>query len=91
MLFWRILDQVFSTTDFKKPEPSSSRFEWPTPDNPQSFFKFSSFWLEQGQSKTKIERSTYGLLDCLGDVGGLYDGLNLLIGPLVSSFAYRAL
>ena len=89
--FWSLFDNVFSTTEFKKPESSSSGYEWPTPENPESFFKFSSFWLEQGQSMNKIERSTYGLLDWLGDVGGLYDGLYLLTGPLVSTFAFRAL
>ena len=37
-----------------------------------------------------IERKTYSLLEWLGDVGGLYDGLmlifNILIGPIT---AYR--
>lgn len=85
--FWQIDITEFMTTTFNKPEFASSSYRWPSKDNPNSFYKFSSFWVEQGQTKTKIERSTYGLLDWVGDVGGLADGLIYLIKVFVSPFA----
>ena len=70
---------------FDHPEPT--KFTWPTRDNPESFYKFSSFWIEQGQKQVSIERSTYGLLEWLGDVGGLFDGLLIIGSSLVGPFA----
>ena len=32
----------------------------------------------------KIERQTYSLLEWVGDVGGLYDGLLIVLGPIFS-------
>ena len=26
--------------------PGTTKFSWPTSDDPESFFKFSSFWIE---------------------------------------------
>ena len=49
-------------------------------------FKFASFWIEFGTNITIIERQTYSLLEWVGDIGGLFDGLRyfglVLIIPL---------
>ena len=50
ILFWRTLEREFSSNVFNKPEFASSSFKWPSANNTGSFFKFSSFWIEQGQS-----------------------------------------
>ena len=67
--------------------------KWPTKEEPNHFYKFSSWWIEQGPSVTEIERTTYSTLDWIGDVGGLFDGLLIIgrfaLGPL-ASFALRA-
>ena len=34
-----------------------------------------------------LERQTYSLLDWLGDVGGLYDGLGIVVGAFVSTLS----
>lgn len=57
---------------------------WPTKDAPE-IYKFNSFWLELRQYKTKKERQTYSLLEWLGDVGGLNDGLNIFVRTLIGS------
>ena len=50
-------------------------------------YKINSFWVEHDASLTQIERVTYGLLDWLGDVGGLLDGLKLIGGFFVAPIA----
>ena len=35
------------------------------------------------------ERTVYGYLDWLGNVGGLYDGLKLFFGIIVSFWNYK--
>ena len=41
-------------------------------------------YIEYGKSQTTIERKTYSILELLGDVGGLLDGLKLIGGFLVT-------
>ena len=38
-----------------------------------------------------IERQTYSSLEWLGDVGGLFDGLRLLVGPIMAQVSANAL
>ena len=70
---------------------------WPTKEEPDVKlpYKFASFWLELRQDVTFIERSTYSILEWLGDVGGLFDGLvlfaNYLIAPFVSFYMQSVL
>ena len=40
---------------------------------------------------TTVERQTYSLLDWIGDCGGLYDGLKLLVGKIIAPIAAIAL
>ena len=50
---------------------------WPTKEDPK-IYKFNGFWFELHQKKRIIERQTYSMLEWLGDVGGLFDGLILI-------------
>ena len=59
---------------------------WPTKEDPV-IYKLNSFWIELNQELTVIERATYNLLDLMGDIGGLYDGLFLLIKGIIRPIA----
>ena len=50
-------------------------------------YNFASFWIEMDRQKIQIERSTYSILEWLGDVGGLYDGLLLILHYFISPLA----
>ena len=63
---------------------------WPTRDKPTKR-KFNSIWLELDQEQDVIERSTYGLLDLVGDLGGLWDGLEKSASFFISPFAAFAM
>lgn len=76
----------FERYSFARSEPSIADV-WPTKENPTSLYKFGSIWLELGQRQTIIERKTYSLLEFLGDVGGLWDGLTLLFDIIIQPIA----
>ena len=65
---------------------------WPTQENP-GLYKFNSMWLELSNEHTIINRQTYSLLEMVGDIGGLFDGLltigHILLGP-VAAYAMKA-
>ena len=46
-------------------------------------YKFFSFEIELSKDLKRVERQTYGILDWLGDCGGLLDAL-LAIGELIA-------
>ena len=60
---------------------------FPTRENPLDPYKFSSFKITFDKDLQYIERSTYSLLDWLGDVGGLLGILKALGEFLVAPFA----
>ena len=64
---------------------------WPTKKQ-SSIYKIGTFWFSLHPSMTTIERQTYSILDWLGDVGGLFDGLKIIgsfiIAP-IASFAMK--
>ena len=66
---------------------STSFNVWPTKQDPKTY-KFNSYWFELGQTKKITERTTYSMLQWIGDVGGLFDGLKLtaqfIIGPIAA-------
>ena len=68
----------------------SAYTSWPTRDNP-SRYKINSIWLELSKSQTTIERQTYSMLELMGDVGGLLDGLKIVGGFFVTPIASFAL
>ena len=66
------------------------RLVWPTIDDP-ALYQFNSLWLELKQTRTTYERNTYNMLDLVGDLGGLYDGLSIIARIIVGPVAYFAL
>ena len=86
-------DLTFESIKFG--EKSQLKFEWPTKNTTtMSWYSFCGIELSLTQNYMVIERSTYSLLEWLGDVGGPFDGLSLvaqlIIAPF-SSFAMRSL
>ena len=71
----------------------SQHNQWPTPYNKYDKYHYAltSARIEYGQALTVIERSPYTLFMLLGDVGGLQDGLILLVRYFISFFATFAL
>lgn len=57
-------------------------------ENPDGEYKFGSATIRSSSVEVVINRSSYSLLDWLGDVGGLIDALfyllSFLLGPFVS-------
>ena len=74
------------------PKPSSWA-TYPTEENPLAFYKFGSVEINLSQDLIIWQRETYSILDLVGDVGGLFDGLRycfaVIVAP-VSSFALQS-
>ena len=87
MQYGTVSEAEFQTMSLGVSEPSVFN-KWPTKNQTDRVYKLTSLWLEQGQKRRIIERSTYSVLELIGDVGGLFDGLkliaNALIGPLAA-------
>ena len=82
---------TFEFTSITTGVQRSTKFNvWPTKDDPK-VYKFNGFWIELRQYRTTIERQTYNVLEWVGDIGGLYDGLIIIARQLVSPFAAFAL
>ena len=79
----------FATLSISEGGPSKYNV-WPTRDAPTRR-KFNSIWMELDQEQDLIERSTYGLLDFVGDLGGLWDGLEKSASFFVSPIAVFAM
>ena len=54
-------------------------------------YKFNSVTLNLHLEHTTAERQTYSLLDWIGDIGGLFDGLRIFIGKIIAPIAAIAL
>ena len=76
---------TFDSVRFESANPSFLK-DWPTKENPDTLVKYSSMALMYDQDMTVIERSTYSLLELLGDVGGLIDGLRYIGIIILSPF-----
>ena len=65
----------------------------PKKKTPMKHTKIIGAWLEVSKEITRIERQTYSLLEWIGDVGGLIDGLSILarifIAP-ISAYSLKA-
>ena len=70
---------------------TSTYDDWPTKDLPGNRYKFTSISLYLSSDATIIERSTYSVLDWLGDIGGLGDALRMIFGFLMTPLAAFAL
>ena len=76
--FGQYEEHTFYTVQVEKPQRSAWN-TFPTAENPGSKFKYIGvdFWLSPNM---KIwTRETYSILDFLGDMGGLYDALYLIL------------
>ena len=73
----------YNTVEFASPIPSAW-FDHPSSGNPDGRYKFTSIAFQMCLDSMVIERSTYSILEWLGDVGGLFDAL-LIIGALIAS------
>ena len=63
-------------------QPSSWK-DFPSDEDRESRYKFVSVTVKLSKNSLKTNRQTYSLLDWIGDIGGLYDGLKV-IGFLLS-------
>lgn len=73
-------------------EPQISAWDvFPTPDSPGSRYKFTSLEVNFSQNLNTIYRQTYSILDWLGDVGGLYDAVLIIIHVATLPFSTFAL
>lgn len=64
----------------EKPELNPSAWNnYPSKENPNSKYKFTSLEIGINPDLKQINRKTYSILDFLGDCGGLFDAL-LVIG-----------
>ena len=64
---------------------------YPTEEDPERKFQFSRVMFSRSMDLITHSRQTYGLLEWIGDVGGLLDGLYIAGSFLVSPFAAIAL
>ena len=84
-------DEKFEVFQIGK-EFASELIHWPTKEK-KSIFRFNGIYLELGQEQIKIERQTYSMLEWVGDIGGLFDGMRILAQILIapiSSYALKA-
>ena len=75
--------------NYELPPPKPSGWiDYPTPENPDGFYKFASIEINMSQDLISWHRQTYSSLDWIGDLGGLFDGLRyfflLVITPFTS-------
>ena len=64
---------------------------WPTGASPDNKFKIASMMIYFNQDLRVIERATYGILDWLGDIGGLFCALRIIGQIFAAPFAAFAL
>ena len=78
----------FTSTEFGSTEPSAFSI-WPTKEAP-TVYKYNALYLELRPDYQIIERQTYHLLEWIGDVGGLFDGLVYIFKIIVKPFSLFA-
>ena len=69
--------RIFHNLETTPPLPTSW-INFPTDEEPSNMFKYASFKLELSQDVVEWQRSTYSILDFMGDLGGLFDSLRLI-------------
>lgn len=84
------VDGYYSNYQVDRGPRPSSWSNFPTPEKPFNKYKFNSVKIYFNQDQLMINRQTYSLLEWLGDIGGLFDGLRIIGGVFIapiSSFA----
>ena len=69
------------------PVQPSSWIDFPSPTNKYGKYKYVSAEFNMLANAQIITRSTYGILDWLGDIGGLNAVLSYLCGAMIAPFA----
>ena len=64
---------------------------YPTPEEPGLRYKFIGLYFTVSKDLIEINRQTYSLLDWMGDIGGLIDGLFLLTDLFMAPLSRLAL
>ena len=86
-------DFEFYAFELPPPKPSSWNV-YPTREKPDGLFKYGSIEVNMSQDLITWNRQTYSMLDFIGDLGGLFDGLKyacaIIIAPF-STFSLRSL
>ena len=83
-IFYNHKDEFFRLQD-------SAWDKFPTVDNPYDRYKYISMDIELIKSLKQFNRQTYGLLEWLGDCGGLLDALLFLSKIIIKPFAVFSL
>ena len=68
--------------------------EWPDKDSTytsEKLYKFNSVTLNLNLEINTFERQTYSLLELISDIGGLFDGLCLILAKIIAPIAALAL
>ena len=72
------------SSDFKVLD--SSWVNFPTVNDPYAKYKFFSFHPHLDLDLKKTNHKTNSLLDWMGECGGLYDALNLIVGHFIDFY-----
>ena len=75
----------FYTYELPPPKPSSWNV-YPTREKPDGMFKFGSIEINMSQDQITWNRQTYSILDYIGDLGGLLDGLRYACTFIIAPF-----
>ena len=60
---------------------------WPTPQEPNNFYKIGSAYVTLKMDQNVTERQTYSFLEWLGDIGGLNDALRIIGALIIGSYS----
>ena len=77
------MDHYYTEITFDQIMPSSWTV-FPTLENPNTKYKFASWYIQISPDMHVTERETYTFLEWLGDIGGLFDALRYLGAWLVA-------
>ena len=84
-------DDIYFTNNREGVSNFSAWNKFPTEKNPENLYQYSRIIVTVGTDLKLYNRVTYGLLDWLGDVGGLLDGLSMVGEFFCAPFATIAL
>ena len=65
----------------------SSWSKFPTDEDPHAHYKYVSATINVSADQKQISRVTYSMLDWIGDIGGLFNGLNTILGFFLKPLA----
>ena len=84
-------DTVYYTYEKDWDVEASSWSKFPSEEDPRTRYKHVSVTINASADKRQISRTTYSLLDWVGDIGGLFDGLNTIVTFFLKPLAVYAM